>query len=467
MPSVILVSKSGFEFPVTTRKGLIDAVYGRGAQPKVGTVEDNLDTLAGGSAPEENALEPVTLADLRSSDSPAGIALRAAFGTPKIGRTFVLLGNSRVDLEDYNEGTQLRGMFTWAAQMLRQRPKVLAYKGISADTLTGMAIRFDADVAAHEPANVFICDGINDISAGATLVEVQSGYQTLIGLVRNLGARTILTTIAPNASLTAGQKVVLAQTNRWLKGLTDPDVLVIDVAAAVAADTGLDWATGYTTDGLHQSRRGAARMGRVVADALDPFLPRTTPLPSTAGDVENCVSNPLISGSVGNGVPTGWDVFPAQGASVTYSIVARTDQVAGNWFQATTAAGGFPAYMAAQGALNGVVAEDYVEAVLEVASDAGWTNVTGDVRLYAQLLNASNAPIAASYDGTNITAAQHGDSGDSSAYPTENQPGVGTPWVFRTPPLLVPAAATQAKLLFEFGGQGTVRIARAALRKVA
>lgn len=391
----------------------------------------------------------------------------AAFAAPKIGRTFVLLGNSRVDLEDDSGSTQQRGMFTWANQMLRQRATVLNYAGVSGDRMTGMAARFATDVAAYSPANVLIADAINDIADGVSAATIQARYQTLIGLCRGIGARAVLTTVAPNGSLATGQKAVLGTVNRWLKALPDADILVIDVAAAVAAPTGMAFDTNLSTDGLHQSRRGAARMGAMIADTLDAVLPGATPLPSTAGDPGNALPNPLISGTVGANVPTGWDLYPAQGGGVAYSIVARTDGRSGNWLQANTAGGGFPAYLASQGSLSGIAAPgDRVSAVLEVQSDAGWTNVSGQVQLFCQVLNASNTPVAVAYDGTYLSGPQQGDTGDPTAYPTENQPGVGTPWVFRTPPVTVPSDGTQAKLLFEFGGQGTIRITRAAIHKV-
>jgi hypothetical protein len=78
MPSVVLVSKSGSEFPVSKPSAFVDAVYGRGAHPKTGTVAANWATLtAGGPDPVESANEHVTLGDLTSS-GPARDALRAA-----------------------------------------------------------------------------------------------------------------------------------------------------------------------------------------------------------------------------------------------------------------------------------------------------------------------------------------------------------------------------------------------------
>jgi lysophospholipase L1-like esterase len=218
----------------------------------------------------------VVLDHLLDPTSDARTAIGRAFGPLAWGRTFVLLGNSRIFLETASNGQQKqqRGIFTWANQRLGQRCQVLNYAGVSGDKLSLMPARYATDVAAYAPKVVLIADAVNDISAGATLTQVQGYYTDLITLNRSIGARTVLLTTNPSNAHTTAAQAVLAATNRWLKSLTDPDILVIDVTSVIAADTGLAWAPGFSTDGLHQSRRGAARMGRVVAAALDPLIPR-------------------------------------------------------------------------------------------------------------------------------------------------------------------------------------------------
>jgi lysophospholipase L1-like esterase len=411
----------------------------------------------------------VVLDHLTDPNSDARQALGRAFGPLAWGRTFVLLGNSRIFLETASNGQQKqqRGIFTWANQRLGQRCQVLNYAGVSGDKLSLMPARYATDVAAYAPKVVLIADAVNDISAGATPTQVQGYYTDLITLNRSIGARTVLLTTNPSNAHTTAAQAVLAATNRWLKSLTDPDILVIDVTSVIAADTGLAWAPGFSTDGLHQSRRGAARMGRVVAAALDPLIPRWDLLPATAGDPANGVPNPLMSGTTGTGVPTGWSVFPAQGTGVTYSLVARTDQRPGNWFQADTTAAAADVFMTSTAPLAGVAAAgDYVEAVVEVDSDA-WTAVAGNVRLVCRLLDASNAVAATVIDGHYISTSQVGDTGDTTAYPLENQPGLGGTVVLRTPRVPVPGNATQIKFEFEFNGQGRVRLGRAAAGRAA
>lgn len=79
MPTVILVNKAGLEFPVTNVQGFIEAVYSRGALPKIGSVRDNYEALQqNGPPPVENGNSFVTLNDLKSATSPAGLAQRAA-----------------------------------------------------------------------------------------------------------------------------------------------------------------------------------------------------------------------------------------------------------------------------------------------------------------------------------------------------------------------------------------------------
>lgn len=383
------------------------------------------------------------------------------------GNTAVLLGNSRFALErttSADASTQQRGAMYWANLFLGARLNIVNYAGVSGDVLTGMATRWETAVAPYVPDMVFLRDAVNDISAGASLADCQNRYAALFALNRSIGARSIVFTSQPRDANDSARNIITANLNRWLQSQTAPDLLVIDVTTPIMATASQAWGTNFATDGLHQSRRGAAREGLRIFKALDPIIPARAVLPVIPSDTTtNLMVNSFCAGTPGTGVPSSWAVFPAQGVGVTYSMVAPTDQTPGNWVQSDTATTSVAVYISQKVTIGSwaTPGTTYVRGVVEMESDA-WTSTlggTGDVgvRLYMQFIDAGNAVISFRAAGEYYYASQVGDGGDATAFPLETQPGVGRPVVFETVPMLIPANATQVTLLAHSTVAGKVR----------
>jgi lysophospholipase L1-like esterase len=393
---------------------------------------------------------------------------------PSWGTSIVLLGNSRVLLERYTFNSEIhyqqRGFFGWAQRFMGQRFRVLNYAGVSGDTLALMAARWATAAGAFVPENVLIADFINDVTTGRTLAQIQADYYTLIALNRSIGARTILLNAPPKSSMTTGQQTVYSQANRWLSTLTEADVVVVDVASAVASPASLAWVSGYATDGLHQNRQGAARIGRAISNAIGPLVPPSAILPVSVTDATtNPVASPFMDGTPGTGVPTGVSVFPASGGVVAYTMIARTDRKPGNWFQmdtATTTTDTFASQTVTLTTPGWVAGTDVLEAFWEFQTDAITVAASDCIRLYLQFQDAGSTILNQAFEGDHVAVSQIGDSGDSSTFPVGELPGVSETAIFRTPPCQIIAGTTKVKLIFEWNAQGKVRLGRCGIFKV-
>lgn len=386
----------------------------------------------------------------------ATIARASAWGS----RT-VLLGNSRFALEAGTSGTQQRGALFWANLHLGKRLDIVGYAGVSGDRLPQMIARYATDVASKAPDIVAIRDAVNDITNGATYADLVGWYTTLINLNRSIGAKTVLLTTTPKDTNDSGQNLILSQINRWVVRQQSADVLPVDVTSAVVSATGLTYRPSAATDGLHQSRQGAAREGLAIAAALDKVLPPRFPLPSAPDGGLNLVQNPFISDTPGHKVPTGYSVSPAQDSATTsYDVVARTDGVLGNWLQVTSTSDATATFVSQTRNIDGwAQAGDTIQFAVEMQSDV-WESAASGPRIQVFFKTSAGANISSAADGTHVSTPQVGDSGDATGYPLFAQPGIDRATIFETPRLVVPEGCTQIQLIANAAVKGVIRWGR-------
>jgi hypothetical protein len=320
-----------------------------------------------------------------------------------------------------------------------------------------MIARWSTDVAPYKPAWLYIADAVNDASAGRTSAEMIADYRTLIGLAKGIGARVILATAPPKDSHTTGQRDALNMVNRWIKEIQDTSVTPVDLATAVTNPVDGNWITAYHNgDGLHQSPAGAGRMGRVLEPVLASLLPVRDMFPSGPTDAANMIVNSFNAGTPGAGFPSPWQTTTTTGTP-TYSTVARTDIVPGNWLEIDGTAGAVDAYAKQfRNSIGTLAPGDVVRYLVEVQV----------VSLTALTSLECSVFIRDSGGSTNlfqITAIGNSDTGtvDLADIP------LGQTMLFRSPPVTIPAGGATMNLLNRFNGQGKVRFGRSALVKAA
>lgn len=393
--------------------------------------------------------------------SAAGIAPSPTY-TPASARgtTFVLAGDSRIDQEfegsDAGRGWSYssRGAFNVANIRLRHRFKVIGDAGITGDTAAKLLARYQTDVLALNPQNVFLGIGVNSVSNNATAATIKSEITQLFDLNDSIGATTIICTINPKDDHSPVQRGVLAEANRWLRTLNRRGVIVVDVTSPVVSATGMTWAPGMFTDtivGLHHGKAGAARMGKAIADALAPLFPENDPLPLMEGEPTNLMSNIFMT-DAGTGTAKGWTI---NGPGMIKAIVPATDNLPGGWQQvispnaATLTIQRNPQYLSIPPEWIGKKVISCIEVVFD------------DVQALTQMslnviqADAANVAIMECRDNKNVA-------GDNTTYPHSLTPGAdGKPVVLCTPPQTVkPSAATFLPNLSFSGFQGTVRYRR-------
>jgi lysophospholipase L1-like esterase len=403
--------------------------------------------------------------------------------------TIALLGDSFTEMCVQQSGMFLtmgggRGFWTWAAQLMRQRLTLVTRPGtlnggVSGQTTAQIATRVKQDAVDLNPGWCHVLAGTNDASGGVPLTTTIANLTAIYDDLSKAGIRIVAGTIAPKSSATTAQLRAIEAINTWIRkqGQIRSGFIVADYHARLAGPTGgwrVEGNTAYTADGIHPSSGGALRMGRVLADALNPYLPATVPfLPTSniddgaSGATEpNLLPNSMFTGTTGvvgagatGQAPTSWRIDRNGGAAdltgVALSIVARTDGMPGNWWQITNATTA-PFWRIAYTPL----APPAVGKILQCAVEYELENVT-DIRVWRAQVTAFDQAAGFANRGT----AYDGDPAASDVgvnpFPYSELPAKG---IFLTRPMAYPANATGLTFAVDFQGVGTIRLARPMLR---
>ncbi|NUR27325.1 MAG: hypothetical protein HOV83_16010, partial [Catenulispora sp.] len=306
-------------------------------------------------------VEPADMFDLLFADKVEnGVALPAALRAAYAPRanTFIPLGDSLTNngstsydatsqgLGNPLVGYSVRGYWVWASVLLGHRLKLIRNAGISGETAEQILTRVDADVIAYSPGWCIVEAGRNSVSAGTSSATIIATLTSIYNKLLAAGIRVVATTITPRDTDTTADLLVLFTVNSWMKEYvrTRPGMVLADMHAAVADPTTGDWLSGYSFDGLHPGALGGRKMGPVLADALDPLVPKADLLVASNADATNLVPNGLCTGTggaVGTGVTgsvaTNWRVDGTSTITATASKVARTDGKPGEWQQINVA----------------------------------------------------------------------------------------------------------------------------------
>ena len=149
-------------------------------------------------------------------------------------------------------------------------------RGIGGDTVEGLRLRI-GEVLRHQPRQLFIMIGVNDLLGGATGDDLEAEYEKLISVIRTDSPQTqlLLGSILPvnRAAWTPGElpfhlATDIIRMNRKLKETADGQHIVyIDLYThLVAEEDQLD--RRYTEDGVHLNGAGYLKW----RDLLRPYL---------------------------------------------------------------------------------------------------------------------------------------------------------------------------------------------------
>lgn len=377
------------------------------------------------------------------------------------GQSLIIMGDSHAT---FNGGTSIatpvqalganwdsKGYFNWANVALRHGFGVVGNAGIGGQNSTQIAARFNSDVVAHDPDWVVLLAGTNDTSSVTTIANLTAMYDA----ARVSGIQVIACTIPPNNSATLSVRQEYLKTNRFIRDYcrSHRGMFLADIGVAIA-DPATTWQAlsgTLQTDNIHFAPQGAALAGRIIADAIRPFMPLGNDLlGSSQGDPSNLLANPMMTGT-GATAPTSW----ANVGTNTISYVPRTDGVTGSWCQqavTSTNTGGLTSNANVGAAL---AVGDSVYATIEFECDSlevGAPASKQALLLTLQFFNGSTfvSPVSDCYWDTSYANVR---------YPL-------TSGVLLTPTAVVPIATTLAQVFVQGRGLGNFRWHRAAIRKV-
>lgn len=345
-----------------------------------------------------------------------------------------------------------KGAFNHANMLLNHAFEVVGNSGIGVQTSAQIAARFTTDVLAYASEWVFGLAGTNDTSiADNTLANIVGMWDKATAA----GRRVLWATIPPKTSASDAVNQYHMQVNRGLKLAASrrPNVVLASHEAAT-----LDTATTFKAlasmlgDGTHESPLGAAVEGRMIADAVRPYISTVNPwLAQSTGDLDNLLSNPLLLGT-GSATPTGW----AKIGTSTISYVASTDGVQAPWCQTAVTNGTLVQQGLTSNASVGatLAVGDRCVGVLEFSGDTYDASAAANTQGVTLKLQAYNG--ASFFDGIN-------DLYWDTSYSNFTIQGSG---VLQTPAFVVPATTTILQLFVAFYGGGKYRVRRAAIRNL-
>jgi hypothetical protein len=231
----------------------------------------------------------------------------------------------------------------WANIYAQGRLSIVGNKGIGGQRTSQFLARFDADVLPSAADWVLLPSPLtNDLfdGTGVTVAQMKANMAELYDRIIASGRKVIETLTGPSGYGTATTLSNLYEMQRWqreyVKG--NPSIVLVDGHQPVA-DPADGWplsgycrpgdsSTGDHNRGVHPGYLWASKLGRKIAEGLEPFYARIPVLEAPSNvDARNILPNGRMLGNT-SGMATGYTfVKTADGttATGTPSKVARTD----------------------------------------------------------------------------------------------------------------------------------------------
>jgi lysophospholipase L1-like esterase len=348
----------------------------------------------------------------------------------------------------------IQGYWAHAQQATRARWTVLAQAGLLGDTCTGLEARIPAQVLSYAPGVVVDLIGTNDVIAGATAATIIASDARRIATYRAAGIdAVVIGTIPPQNGNSAGKKSVIAAVNasRRDRARSTPGIYLWDVNSTLVDPATGEFRSDCQSDGTHPSVKGAALSGQLLGRVLNAIrsTPESDGTAGTATDTSQYLANPAMTGA--STPPTGWSIYDIAGSSVyTQSLVARTDDLGGQFWQIAMTSGSLLIYQIVTMAAAGLAVGDPIYGLAEFETNAGATPT--DFWMQIGHRDASTF-YDYNYDFRTITSWA-----GAGAY----LPRYG---LFRTRRQPIAAGSDRIEVGFRMGGALTVRLGRTALVK--
>jgi len=404
----------------------------------------------------------ITQTDLETPGSAANTVLSSTYVRPSLN-TIVWLGDSITEqggLRPTNGNTDGRSFWPWAQTLLGNRLRTVANSGIGGNTSAQMLARIQTDVLAHAPGYCHVLAGTNDTRQSVPLETTKANLTAIYDTLNTAGVRVIAGTVPPDgdAVVTQAQRNNTMALNEWLRGLARSrrNFILADYAAALTDPVTGGVITGYMqADQTHLEQRGGFAAGRVLADALASVVPPSPVLFSNPTDPKNLIRAASRFPGNATAAPTGW-LPQSFTVAPTYSKVARTDGVAGNWQSVVVPAGDKVSLASSVNIGTELAIGDTIEAGFEYDISNLEPNAAAGTQAFYAILQC--------YDGAAFPTA-----GKLFAFlwdPSKpNMPATARKGTMLTPKVTVPAGTTLAQLAIYLRGGGTYLLDRAFIRK--
>lgn len=367
--------------------------------------------------------------------------------------------------------------------------------GVSGQTTTQIAARFDRDVLAWaNPGDlVQIQGGINELinasDVAATTAQTKANFLAMIKATINAGCIPLVVTCLPFDSSASGYSAAKAHAvfglNQYLRELADyvyDEIILFDAWAAVVNPTDatadfISSPTAYSTDFTHPTALACQRMSQKLATIMASFrYTRTMWAGATFDTYDNDTSsrqinpNPLNTGTggtkstsgAGSGTNTGnapdsytITLTRATTGNCVNSIVSRTDGIGSDWQIVFTSADANDAI-------------DIVQTSQLHARTSPGDVLGGELHLVVtDITNISNISYAFEWAADGVTYTQPAGLGSAaSGQLTDN-----LDFVIPLPPVTVPASGmtglkTRIKVTGAGVGGATVKVGRQSIIKL-
>lgn len=347
-----------------------------------------------------------------------------------------------------NEGV---GVFTWANILLGHRLELFGGYGDVGNSQHVLST-ISATTFATTPRFAIIYDWVSGnftASPRKTLSDIQTDLNAMIAHLNTLGIIVVLCGPTPNSSVISGDLPAYAAVQRMVEVAgRQPGVIPVNFADVLnSITTANTFRTNYSPNGVALSTVGAMAAGKVLADALRPYVGGSTFL-AYGGAPSTLTPNPFLTGTsgtkatgvTGSQADSSATQWTGSAGVVTASKVVREDY--GEWQQFRVTGGGtiLQFVMTATATVGDVVCAE-----CEFEADDDWVTMNA---FSLQLTSGSQA----AYDARVV---------DNLSLLS---PGEG---VLRTPSLTVATGGTALSVLCNIkGSSGTVRIGRMRIKKV-
>jgi len=212
---------------------------------------------------------------------------------------------------------------TWAAQLSGGR--IVRHKNAATigDTIAGMNARVAVDVIPSRPDACIVVSGYNDAFNNVTTADYMTSFTAIHEKLHTAGIEMIAATPLSTANSGASFLAKLDGYSAAIRAYAvEHGLQVVDFATLRNADGSLPTNIATGGDGVHPGAAGQIILGRFVADAILPRLPKAASMPiaQVLGANGNMTPNRLFTGTVTDGKASSVSKIGAADATIVPTV---------------------------------------------------------------------------------------------------------------------------------------------------